>query len=368
MLRQLITAFALLAGLNALAHGQGFAGLGTPSDAFTAPEAGAPFAFPADHGPHPDYRIEWWYLTSVLQDETGAQYGVQWTLFRTALAPHESEGWSSPQLWMGHAAVTTRDSHFHAERLARGGMGVAGAVSTPFTAFIDEWTMASAMDRLLPNADALSALDLTARGEDFAYSLMLDATGPLVFHGDGGFSVKSADGQASYYYSQPFYEVRGTLQLPTGDVSVTGQAWLDREYASQPLSESQTGWDWVSLHLDSGEKVMGFQLRQSDDEVYTSASWISQDGELTAYENGALIMSALQTASVRGRDIPVRWRVQLPARGLDVEIEALNPQSWMPTVFPYWEGPVSITGSHSGRGYLEMTGYEPEEPLTTPRE
>jgi len=35
----------------------------------------------------------------------------------------------------------------------------------------------------------------------------------------------------------------------------------------------------------------------------------------------------------------------------------LNPQSWMNTLYPYWEGPVSFDGTHAGRGYLEMTGY-----------
>ena len=29
----------------------------------------------------------------------------------------------------------------------------------------------------------------------------------------------------------------------------------------------------------------------------------------------------------------------------------------MGTSFPYWEGPVSFTGTHRGVGYLEMTGY-----------
>jgi predicted secreted hydrolase len=31
--------------------------------------------------------------------------------------------------------------------------------------------------------------------------------------------------------------------------------------------------------------------------------------------------------------------------------------SWMATSFPYWEGPIGFRGSHSGVGYLEMTGY-----------
>ncbi len=346
---------ASLLGTPAMA--QGFAGLGTEVEGFATPQRGTRFDFPADHGAHPEYRIEWWYLTAVLEDADGTPYGAQWTLFRSALEPETGNGWQTPQLWMGHAAVTTPRAHYHAERLARGGLGVAGADASPFEAYIDEWFMRSAVERLAPGADALSALDLTARGQDFSYALQLDAEGPLVFHGDNGFSVKSAGGQASYYYTQPFYRLTGTLVLPGGDVAVTGQAWLDREYSSQPLSETQLGWDWVSFHLDSGEKLMGFQLRQSDGSVYTSASWTTPDGELTAYADGELTLTALETAPVAGRDVPVRWRVELPAHDLDVEIEAINAQSWMPTLFSYWEGPVSIEGSHAGRGYLEMTGY-----------
>lgn len=357
----ILALFVLIPGLTiAPAQAQGFAGLGTQVEGFAVPERGHVFDFPADHAAHPQYRIEWWYLTAVLEDDQGTRYGAQWTLFRSALEPRGGDGLETPQLWMGHAAVTTPQAHYHAERLGRGGLSVAGAEAEPFRAYIDEWVMQSASARLDTDADALSALDLTARGEDFAYTLQLDATGPLVFHGDNGFSVKSATGQASYYYTQPFYQVRGVLDLPNGPVEVTGQAWLDREYSSQPLAETQTGWDWVSFHLDSGEKLMGFQLRQSDGSVYTAASWIEPDGRLTAFEDGELTLTPLETEIVAGGSVPVRWRVELPARALDVEIDAINRQSWMPTLFSYWEGPVEITGSHTGQGYLEMTGYEAE--------
>jgi predicted secreted hydrolase len=276
-------------------------------------------------------------------------------LFRSALAPEAGQGFSAPQLWMGHAGLTTPDAHYYAERLARGGVGQAGTLGDPFTAYIDEWEMRSTAEE---GRDALSALSLYARGERFSYRLALDAQGPLVFHGDNGYSVKSAAGQASYYYSQPFYRVDGVLDLPGGEVAVTGSAWLDREWSSQPLSEDQDGWDWVSLNFETGEKLMGFQLRQRDGSVFTYASWIEPDGTLTPFEDGALSMTPRRTAQVAGRDVPVSWRVELPARGLDVEIDAVFDQSWMATRFAYWEGPVRVTGSHNGRGYLEMTGYE----------
>ncbi|MCI2393846.1 lipocalin-like domain-containing protein [Aliiroseovarius sediminis] len=328
---------------------QGFSGLGTDAEGFAVPAPNPTFSFPADHGPHPDFRIEWWYLTANLTGTDGTPYGLQWTLFRSALAPGEDKGWQSPQIWFAHAAVTTPDTHLATERFARGGIGQAGVRADPFRAWIDEWA--------LEGAD-FDNLSLTARGPDFGYDMTLNADGPLVFHGDRGFSVKSVEGQASYYYSQPFFRITGTLTLPTGDVPVTGTAWLDREWSSQPLADNQKGWDWFSLSFNDGSKLMGFQLRQADGTDFTSSTWIAPDGATTAYPNGAFRTDPLAQSTVADRTIPTRWQVVLPQRGVDVTVSALNPDAWMELTIPYWEGPVTMTGTHTGQGYLEMTGYE----------
>ncbi|WP_439123012.1 lipocalin-like domain-containing protein [Marivita sp.] len=328
---------------------QGFAGLGTDADGFAVPMPNPQFDFPQDHGAHPDYRIEWWYLTANLTDPDGTAYGVQWTLFRSALAPETRNGWTDPQVWFAHAAVTTPKKHFVAERIARGGIGQAGVIVEPFDAWIDDWQMAG---------PSFEDLTLTARGADFLYTLDLSANGPLVFHGQDGFSVKSAQGQASYYYSQPAYDVTGRLTLPDGEIEVTGSAWLDREWSSQPLAETQSGWDWFSLSFDSGDKLMGFLLREDDGSSFSSATWIAPDGTTTAYPDGAFRAQPLGSNDVAGRAVPTEWAVQLPDKDIDVTVSALNPNAWMAVSIPYWEGPVTVTGSHSGRGYLEMTGYE----------
>ncbi|MEL6523372.1 MAG: lipocalin-like domain-containing protein [Pseudomonadota bacterium] len=341
---------ALLICFPLAANAQGFAGLGTEAEGFATPQRGVAFDFPEDHGAHPEYRIEWWYLTANLTGADGLEYGIQWTLFRSALAPETRPGWSDPQIWLGHAGLTTPEAHFVAERIARGGTGQAGTEAAPFRAWIDEWQMTGTA------GSGLDALSLTAQGDDFGYDLNLAADGPLVPQGDNGYSVKSGAGQASYYYSQPFYRIEGTLNLPEGPVEVEGQGWLDREWSSQPLAEDQTGWDWISLHLDTGAKLMGFRLRDSGT-GYTSATWIAADGTPTPYADGSLELTPLETSDVEGRDIPTTWQVTLPDRDVDLQITALNPSSWMATSFPYWEGPVEITGSHGGRGYLEMTGY-----------
>lgn len=329
-----------------VAVAQGFAGLGQDAEGYALPTPEPIFTFPEDHGAHPAYRIEWWYLTAFLEGADGQTYGIQWTLFRSALRP---EG--DVQVWMGHAGITTPDAHFTGERLARGGVGQAGVTLAPFTAWIDDWTMESRADA----GDALDALHLTATLEGAAYTLDLQADGPLVFHGDGGFSVKSESGQASYYYSQPFYDVSGVLHLPGGDVAVTGQGWLDREWSSQPLDADQRGWDWFSLHFEDGARLMGFGLRDDAGTSFTYASWITPDG--TVIPSNDLRLTPLRTADVAEREVPVDWRLELPSQGLDITTRAINDDSWQATLFPYWEGPVVASGTHVGRGYLEMTGY-----------
>src|SRR3954462_3133292 len=133
---------SLLAGLGGKALAQGFAGLGEKADGFARVVPGRTFAFPADHGPHPEFRIEWWYVTANLRDAAGNAYGAQWTLFRQALQPVTNlEGWATQQVWMAHAAVTRADTHRTTEVLARGGIGQAGVEAEPFRAWIDAWQL-----------------------------------------------------------------------------------------------------------------------------------------------------------------------------------------------------------------------------------
>ncbi len=322
-------------------------------EGFTMPERGRALQFPQDHGAHPDFRIDWWYLTANLKGADGTDYGAQWTLFRSALAPEVRPGWTNPQLWMGHAAVTTPEVHLSTERLSRGGIGTAGVEAEPFRAAIDDWSMTSAAK---PGEDQLARVAVTARGPDFSYRFSLEATGPLVLHGDKGYSVKSQQGQASYYYSQPFYTVTGTLTVKGRDIPVTGKAWFDHEWSSQFLNESQSGWDWFAFHFSSGEKVMAARVR-GEDGGYVFATWINPDGTAQSLEGPAIRVTPTETDTVQGRTTPTRWRLEIPSKGVDITTTPVNRDSWMTTSISYWEGPVRLSGSHVGVGYVEMTGY-----------
>jgi predicted secreted hydrolase len=353
--RGFASGLALLALSRKASLAQGFAGLGSETSGFASVVPGRVLTFPADLGPHPEYRIEWWYVTANLADSSGVSYGAQWTLFRQAMAPGaQQEGWTNQQIWMGHAAVTRADTHRFSETFARGGVGQAGVEPKPFRAWIDSW----AMRGLYGMSDlTIAPLELNGSGADFGYMLRLDADHPLVLQGDAGFSKKSERGQASYYYSQPYFKAQGTITIDDRPVRVTGQAWMDREWSSQPLASDQTGWDWFSLHLGQGEKLMLFRLRQRDGKNYFAGNWIGTDGKSVQVASADIVMTPISSTEVADRKVPTQWSVAIPSRGLKIETTPLNAKSWMATSFPYWEGPIGFRGSHSGVGYLEMTGY-----------
>jgi predicted secreted hydrolase len=354
--RRAFASGALLFGLggnDALA--QGFAGLGMNGDGFAPVVPGKIFAFPGDHGPHPDYRIEWWYVTANLIDSAGAAFGAQWTLFRQATRPGaQQEGWANQQIWMGHAAVTRADTHRFSEAFARGGVGQAGVETKPFLAWIDSWQMRGS-DSM--RDQTIAPLELNATGADFSYALRCEADRALVLQGDAGYSRKSERGQASYYFSQPYFKASGSITIDDRPVEVTGQAWMDREWSSQPLASDQTGWDWFSLHLNSGVKLMLYRLRQKDGHNRLFGNWIEPDGRSIEIASTDNKITPTISTDIEAREVPTGWKIVIPAHGLSIETTPLNAKSWMGTSFPYWEGPISFKGSHEGVGYLEMTGY-----------
>ena len=224
---------------------------------FAPVEKGVELTFPADHQAHPNFRHEWWYLTANLIDEDGNPLGVQWTQFRFAAAPPspppprgeddvKKTEWQTKQIYMAHSAVTTTDKHYADEKWSRDQASLAGVDNSPFRVYLDDWQWTSSTNDLFPAT-------LTANSEQFGYSLTLTSHAPYQKQGEQGYSTKSADGQvASYYYSQPFIDVSGEVTIDGKTHQVSGKGWIDREWSSQFLLDSQQGWDWFALFVMVG--------------------------------------------------------------------------------------------------------------------
>jgi len=351
-------------GLTACTDGskqQGFAGLAESANSdssyeFLQPGPGDVLVFPQDLGPHPQHRIEWWYLTANLKTTDGQPLGLQWTQFRQALKPRPvsdpapaPEKWPLDAAWMAHAAVSFDGEHRFEERLARGGVGHAGAIAQPFEVWLDDWQ--------LSDEAAGQGWRLQVQTEGWGYDLRLINTAERVAHGDNGFSAKSYDGQGSMYFSLTDLEIEGTVTLDGQTHDVQGQGWFDREWSSQFLKTSQQGWDWFALHLEDGHKLMAFRLRE-DDRDFLSGSWIAPDGSVTALGPAQIELAEDNwQESSQGR-VPKRFNLRIPGVGADLRIDAPEGNYWNTGLYPYWESPVTVSGSHSGAGYMELTGYE----------
>ncbi|MEZ9871786.1 lipocalin-like domain-containing protein [Vibrio sp. 10N.261.51.C6] len=329
------------------------------TDQFTPVVKGIDIAFPADHQAHPDFRHEWWYLTANLIDEEDNVLGVQWTQFRFAAAPHESGNstkettWQSQQIYMAHSAVTTKNKHYADEKWSRDQAELAGVSDSPFRVYLDDWQWTSTTDDLFPAT-------LVANSGQFGYSLKLTNNAPYQKQGEQGYSTKSSDGKvASYYYSQPFINVSGEVTIDGVTHQVSGKGWIDREWSSQFLLDSQQGWDWFALRLSDETSLVVFQLRNSTTgkASYSHARLMNQDDSGIAIKQQDISLTAIKQTKIDGRDYPTEWQVSIPSQQIELTVSALNPNAKMPLSVPYWEGPIMIKGSHSGSGYMELTGY-----------
>jgi predicted secreted hydrolase len=321
---------------------------------FARADAPRVFSFPEDHGPHPAFRSEWWYLTFMLSDSKGEEYGAQFTLFRQALSPRpvSANPWQTNQVYLAHLALTdvAGGRHLAAERLARGHPALAGARAEPLRIWLEDWVLAAAAD----------GWRLDAAAPEFGLSLTLKPEQPVVLQGENGLSRKGPD-EASYYYSVPRLAVTGSVTLNGGERAVAGSAWFDREWSTSVLDHAQLGWDWFALQLDDGSAFTGFRLRRRDGErdPYDQGLIIAPDG--TAERVGIAGFRLEPTRWWRdegGVAWPVAWNVDAGGRRWRV-VAAVDDQR-MDTAIEYWEGLVHVfdpSGGRIGRGYMELTGY-----------
>lgn len=326
------------------------------------------FVFPDDHGAHPDFRNEWWYVTGNLETTSGRAFGYQFTIFRTALTSENQEllatsAFASQEIYMLHASVSdiANQRFYTLEDFARGGeLQLAGA---------DNQAVWLKINRLDWDAEGFS---ITVQGEDFAFRLRLSSQKPPVLQGEQGLSQKSREpGNASYYYSLTRLQTSGEITLKNKETyQVQGDSWLDREWSTSALGSGQVGWDWLALQLDNNQELMLYQMRQAQgiDKDFSWLTWIDGEGNAKRYPASAWQLQVLaHWQSPSGACYPNRWRLRLKDAALDVIITPRFSAQEHPGIFRYWEGAVGVQGQLAGqvltgKGYVELTGYGEKMP------
>ena len=336
------------------------------------------FAFPRDHGPHTDFRQEWWYVTGNLDATDGERFGFELTFFRVALVPPSSSpsaeppaapatpaaaasAWRTREIYIAHFAVTdvARKRFRSEQKLSREAQGLAGAQAAPLHVWVDDWALEASG----------APWQLHAAQPGYSIDLAIEPQSAPVLNGEGGLSRKSDQAaDATYYYSIPRLGVRGRLLRDGQAIEVQGLAWLDREWGSGGLGPSEVGWDWFGLQLADGSALMFYALRDRDGRgnAHSAGTWIAPDGNTRALTNADVdIAIDGEWRSGSGDRYPAGWRIRVPALTLDLSVRPVFADQELQTTPRYWEGAVDVSGerggtSLGGRGYVELVGYAQE--------
>jgi predicted secreted hydrolase len=302
------------------------------------------FSFPRDHGAHPEFRQEWWYVTGWLATPRGEPFGFQVTFFRARpdIATDNPSAFTPRQVILAHAAVSDplHGRLRHEERAARAALGLAGAEAGTTRVWLDDW-------RLELDGDRYRAR-IVAR--EFAFDLEFAAAQPPLAQGEAGFSRKGArPEEASYYYSRPHLAVSGAVERGGVREMARGTAWLDHEWSSQYMAGDADGWDWTGINLADGRALMAFRMR-------------GKAGTTLFAPAGVSFTPLRSWRSPRtGVEYPVSMRLEAGGETYTLEPlmddQELDARASTGTI--YWEGAVRAMqgGREAGRGYLELTGY-----------
>jgi predicted secreted hydrolase len=346
------------------------------AEGYAVPQPGRLFVFPRDHGSHPEFAIEWWYITGHLTATNDSSYGFQATFFRRALVPPASTNnaasasFGTRQIYLAHMALVnknTGDFSFQ-EKLNRDGWDADASTNT-LAVHNGNWSL-----RLVSGTQtAPEVFELQGGvGADTAFTLNLIPKKPLVIFGTNGVSRKAADpSAASHYLTFPRLAAAGVLTLNETNLAVTGEAWMDHEFSSSQLGAGQVGWDWLGLQLFDGSELMAYRLRRKDgsSDPFSTVAWVDQHGQVRQIGPDQFNWTVLETwrSLKSGADYPSTLR-----------LEAVNPVTEKIEIFivqpfvadqeltgkvggvGYWEGACRVLDENKktiGRAYLELTGY-----------
>ena len=335
------------------------------------PQVPRQLVFPRDYGAHPDTRIEWWYLTGLLDaaDRDPAKaIGVQVTFFRlgTGIAPENPSRFAAQELVLAHAAIAdpARGALLHDERLARTGFGLAWAATDDTNVGVDHWS--------LSRSPAQGSYHAQVNASGFTLDLTATPTQALILQGDGGYSRKGGNATdqpaASFYYSEPQLALRARIRTDGREEERSGLGWLDHEWSSTLLPPQAAGWDWGGYNLADGSALTVFRIRAAVGEtagqtVHSYACLRVPGMRPAIYPQAQIAFTPLQywtSPRTRAR-YPVAQSIQAGSRVFeshpimpDQEYDARNAGA-----IAYWEGASLLheNGRLVGRGYLELTGY-----------
>lgn len=317
--------------------------------------------FPRDFFFRKEFRIQWWYFTGHLFDDTGREFGYELTFFTVGVQKREyTSAFGLNTIYISHFAISdiAGKRFLFSDRADRGAYGFARAGADRLGVRVGKALMEGSMHRM----------HIRAADKDKSLDLIVRPVKPVILNGDGGYSRKSEESPAiaSIYFSYPRLATEGTLKTGGAVFQVKGTSWFDREMSSRGLGKDEAGWDWFALQLDDGREIMLYMLRKKNGSLdrFSSGTFVYRDGtykKLSAHDYTVTVLGRY-TSKKTGARYPSLWRIDIPSENISLTVvPLLADQEFVAsrsTRNYYWEGACRVEGSARGRAYVELTGYQ----------
>lgn len=293
---------------------------------------------PKDDAPH-HAEMEWWYYNGYLSTESGKLYSFHYTVFLINNVAHHM---------VSHASVNDYQTGKHYTSQRRTAGNPSTSKENAFEFIQGDWSMAggNGTDQLKFNI------------ENINLNLDLIGTKPPIIHGENGI-ISLRDAGNSYYYSRSRMKTSGTLKIGNAVEKVTGVSWFDHQWGD--FSVGRLTWDWFSLQLSDSIDLMIYQLRdKKTNEKILYTGTFNQNGNVEILSTEDFNVTPKKGWASKKTNIvyPTEWDIEMPSKNIKVTIKSRNESNefdaQLTTYNIYWEGAVSVQGTHTGFGFMEL--------------
>ncbi len=316
--------------------------------------------FPEDFYYKKDYKVQWWYFTGHLFDETGREFGYELTFFVVGIQKKTYKSrFGLQNIYISHFAISdlAKKIFYYTDKSDSGAFDFAGAREDRLKIWVGKNSVSGTSEKM----------HLRASDDDKTLDLTLIPTKPVVLHGENGYSRKSEESHhiASYYFSYTNLKTEGSLKIGSETLSVRGKSWFDREISSRVLGQNQVGWDWFAIKLDDNREIMLYLLRNKGGSIdkNSSGTLVFRDGKYRrlSREDFSVTVLSFYKSQKTGARYPSQWEIKIPSERIQLTIVSLLADQELATTYStfnyYWEGTCAVEGTARGRAYVEMTGY-----------
>lgn len=186
---------------------------------------------------------------------------------------------------------------------------------------------------------------------------------PLMNLGTGYFQIA---GVYNYQYSLPSMESEGTITLDSNKYKVSGDIWLDRQFAKPHKGISlkdgyNCKWLWMNLRFDQSEDVISlwgvYEFATKKEHCW--ATVLHPDGKQASTGVNPMLNCASEVwhSPVTKMNYPTRWTVEIPEWDTILDVKSVMDEQEIVAGDPAgrkYEGASRFSGNYKGK---EVTGY-----------